>query len=1131
MRRWITRILLILFGLLFVTIVTIQVILFTDIPQRLIIETLNKELDMKVTAGSIRTNLQGKTTIKDFALSLPMEDNSLLLIPEMNLSHTAIPLILFSRSFTLHSARIVNPIVNIRENETGLWNIQEFVYHLQQVSTVWKKQKELRLLQLDIVNGASVITYQSGRIENVGPIFFQGKPQIQPVWNFEMNIASNIMASGRLTEGGIWSHEVHLNVADIPDFVKILIPGSPDTLKANIDWKGYVRGNGLAGKLQLEQVQCGGLQSSGILAIEMSLSGILIDFDSLQLRGLKVHPEEIRIFGGSVQFDGKQLQADRVLLDTGQSNASFTGRWNLGEEEGSFNGFWGRVITKQNIDYESSWSGTISRPRIGKKQINLSIATQGKSSSGSWQSEARILGTGNTLSNSQWQITIPSLELQLEDANIKSRNIAADIAVEWPDIRLVSLDSSNAEQLNAEGEFSADTLDWTVSVNAAGLKANERQSSPFDLRLSASGSRKDIAVKELRMVYKDLQLEAAGNMALPSNDLSNAHANTSRIVRSQQNANESLVNVSGNMKCETVITGTIWPTNLRFQSVLSGKDITLNKKVIGDITIPWNAEVDANRVKYVTEQFPLFGGTLNFNGEYEFSQHSTKLDFYVNHVLLKPVTELFDLPPDCRGLMTANLNAQLSLDDLNQSVISGNWNVKDMVMPPIEADNAEGQFRIENGTARFDQIRLNRSQGQALAAAWFKFDQPQDVSFEVEAQQWPVYMPDYGMAFVTDVNCSANLNLLSRSIKGRGHLFSSATIDDKKFANVSANIVVDGHTLDFSDIRMEALGGIAGGKALIPLDNWIDSNAAIQWSEMDLGSLALCLPELEGLAGKTSGTLNIAKAEDRRPLEPLQIEMNGKVSEGDYRSAKIGGYKISAFLGKKRLLIDKMELEAMDGTIQAAGSLSQHAGGLSMYGNTNFSQLELNQIVHSILPNAKPVLGRLTGKGMLVIFSDLHGMTGQVNINLSESDLARTLIVSTLYDTMNLKIANNEPVGQGQVRLRFEGSSLEIPSFVYFNRGVEIRGGVTIDDITQVKTSPIRGYAVGSARPLKSNSLLGIDELDRLMTSLQSSVSSVKIYGTIAEPKVSVVPFQEISRALRVLLLQQLLNFGKNDTD
>jgi hypothetical protein len=131
-------------------------------------------------------------------------------------------------------------------------------------------------------------------------------------------------------------------------------------------------------------------------------------------------------------------------------------------------------------------------------------------------------------------------------------------------------------------------------------------------------------------------------------------------------------------------------------------------------------------------------------------------------------------------------------------------------------------------------------------------------------------------------------------------------------------------------------------------------------------------------------------------------------------------------------------------------------------------------------------------------------------------------IVRTLYDTLSLGLGQTEPEGTGQVKLRFDGTCIRIPSFAYFNRGVEIRGAGQIVDFTLAGQSPVEGYAVGSTRVLRGVRLPGVRELDRLMASMQTGVASVAIDGTLSDTKVTVVPLPAVSGALRNLLWSQL---------
>lgn len=97
-----------------------------------------------------------------------------------------------------------------------------------------------------------------------------------------------------------------------------------------------------------------------------------------------------------------------------------------------------------------------------------------------------------------------------------------------------------------------------------------------------------------------------------------------------------------------------------------------------------------------------------------------------------------------------------------------------------------------------------------------------------------------------------------------------------------------------------------------------------------------------------------------------------------------------------------------------------------------------------------------------------------------------------------------------------------MPSFEYFNRGVEIRGAGQIKDIHAGGDSLVEGYAVASTRVLKGVSLPGVQSLDRLMASLQTGAAAVQIEGTLGDVQVKAVPLPLVSSEFRRLLWAQL---------
>jgi len=1122
MWRRIIRILFILFVILLVTAVSVHLVLLTDIPRRWIIRTVGKELGMKVTADSLQTNLWGKTLIKNLVLNFPMEDGQFFSIPEVNIQHSSVPMILLRGSPKIYSVKIVDPTISIRQDETHNWNIQTFASYLQQSKTNTKKQGNQRLPKLEIVNGTLSIVTRNGQAETIGAICFYGEHQGLMDWDFEMSIPSYGVVSGKVADGGLWAHKVKFDIELSDSLIDNRILGTHKPVIVNGELFGRIEEDQLVGTLKIAQLQFDKMQAYGMLGIEISPTISFVRFEDLLVQTSEFPVEKIKILSGSAYLDAKEFRVDNVITETGGILGSFTGCWNWGEKEGKFNTSWSKEVADRNLRYHGTLQGTASSPILGRKQVALSMTTQGKSTWGSWQNEATILGSGETWSTSRWEVSIPNLLLQQGQTNIACQDIKAKIAVDWPKVSLVDLQAANVGHLEAEGEFRTVDRSWTISFEAENIQSNQKQLSPTDLRLIANGNKKNISVEQFQITHQGLNFNVKGKMALPSVELSEAQAKLSCYIPPSKKGREQFADISGMLQCETDITGTMWPLNLQLKSELSGKDINLNRKVISDLKIPWQAEIDTKQIKYNTDRFQLFDGNWNVKGEYDFSRRLVQMTLESAEVSLQPIVELFGLPLKSKGQMNSKLDAKLPLFNIKDAALSGGWHVEGMVLGAVEADSAKGNVKIQDGTVMLDQIRLKQDQGLLSASAEFLLEQPQNVLVEVDAKDWPIGSPDHKMKVFINGQGNGNLDLSKRIAQVKGHISASFVKDAKKLGYALGEISIEERTVGMDNIKIEALGGSASGTAKIPLDNWVASSAELKWSDVELGNFADWWEALRGLSGKSSGSLTAALADDGRPLEPLYIDINVDVSNGGFRNAQIGNCRIKACVGKERLLIEKSEFEVMNGTLTAWGNLRRRGDKFSAYVHTDFSQLELDQLVHFVLSDANPTEGRLAGTGTLVVLSDFHGMTGGINANLSQSELGQGIVVRTIYDALNLKLGSRPPAGEGQIRLRLEGSTVTIPSFSYFNRGVEIRGAGSIDDLMMGGASPVKGYAIGSIRPLKGTSLPGMDDLDRLMTSLQTDVSSVQIQGKLAEPEVVPVPLREINDFLRVLLWRQL---------
>ena len=82
-----------------------------------------------------------------------------------------------------------------------------------------------------------------------------------------------------------------------------------------------------------------------------------------------------------------------------------------------------------------------------------------------------------------------------------------------------------------------------------------------------------------------------------------------------------------------------------------------------------------------------------------------------------------------------------------------------------------------------------------------------------------------------------------------------------------------------------------------------------------------------------------------------------------------------------------------------------------------------------------------------------------------------------------------------------------------------MRGSADIRNVWKSKSAAIDGYAVGSARPLRSIKLPLIADAEKILSVLEQNVTTVKISGTLAKPKPKLVPFSDVGAGLRRFLL------------
>ena len=146
-------------------------------------------------------------------------------------------------------------------------------------------------------------------------------------------------------------------------------------------------------------------------------------------------------------------------------------------------------------------------------------------------------------------------------------------------------------------------------------------------------------------------------------------------------------------------------------------------------------------------------------------------------------------------------------------------------------------------------------------------------------------------------------------------------------------------------------------------------------------------------------------------------------------------------------------------------------------------------------------------------------------LQLQNSNLANFGPIRFLYDLMRLGGDVRTPTGHGSVALHMEQGKLHISNLYYFNRGIEVRGIATADQMWNIPDNPIQGSAIGTARPLKNIHLPLFAEADALLSAVQGELTSIEFKGTVRNPVkdyVRQLRLTQLGGELRGLLLGEL---------
>ena len=1167
MRRWTRRILLGLIIVIAVVLITVQIVLWTDYPRRLVLQLVQQQLGLRVEANSMSTGWFGRTTLHDVRLSLPLAQESFLDMPRLTVSHTALLPLLITQKFQLQSLGLEKPTLIAQRDAAGRWNLQDVAELVARAGAgtpePGTKKRPPKLPRLRVTDGAIAIIERGGARTMIKPLTVTGDPDGSLVYRYDAEVPDNqLKAVGQIAPGEDFKHEVHF-VIKPREWLTPWMKNPPTPLRLDAKWTGIVRDGTVTGRLIIEDAQLETYGARGRVVIQAGRGATVINPQDLTVTTKLDIAPTVKFASGTVQLDGPAMTVQQLRVGALGGHVQLDGTGDLAARTADLFGTWRELVSPGQIVHSGNLHITVKNASPGRPEVAAEIVSRGQFHRGTWDGQITAAGAGRNFSEMDWTVKVPrvtwagKLPWEIKDVtmNVTQRDSQLTLTqLQWP----------TAELLTAHAEYNVREQKWLARVRGRGIlpeRANSAAASlPFDFNLDGFGDPERIHLNEMFVNARGLRLKTTGDYVRGTPEPVSLSVYLTHVPSDVLSPED--LPIEGRLHSEGHIAGTLEPLALRFVGVVRSEDLVVSKRDFGDMRGVIQGSFNGVVAQFDVRDLALLGGQWTIKGAWPYEEKDQMLAGSPLHIIvgveqlsLKEVGELFRTP-GVKGSLAGSWTIDINKPRRDLLAMKGSFKASDVAFNQIDADEVTGEMNLKNGTLHVDPIRLRKGEkGQATAAIETTLADARKPQLTLSTVEWPVTLGPTSFAAVwgeTQLLIDARQKSAVGPIKAR--MTIATTQQSLGEANVAGKIA--GRSASLDQIELKGIDGNANGRLFVNADKPDDTNGVLTWSGISGERLAELVPKLNGLAGAYGGTLTIDPDTSDRALEPLRVRVELSPQQGKFRALNIGPIKLSAFVdldasfGLQRIVLDELpseereerrreaeldeqnvpptsrplawnDIRIADGRIKLWARRGQHLGGdVTTHFIVNFEHLDVNEIVHAIKPDADPMPSRLSGEIIM------HGnaaspeaILGHGHVRITESDLAKVDALELLYNLMSLGSAPKTPNGAGSLDLTLQHSTLTLQNIRYFNRGVEAwSSDVTISDVWKIPNSPINGYVVGSARPLSALKLPLIADVDQILSVLQSNLTTVRIDGTVAHPKVKQSTFSDVGSGLKQFL-------------
>jgi len=1130
MRRWLIRITVLLIVLVAAAFIAIQAVLMSTVPRNFIVRELDEATGLRWSIADLSIQWNGQSRLQNVTVSLPEDDTPFFTADSASASHSGLLRLLTGARLSVPSIAVADAAITWREDIRNRSTLERAIaiIHAHQASDPGHPSTRPIPIPAISITRTQFLHEHAGATTSLGLLSFDGKPDSSR-YAFDGALGETNTFQGSIVLAEPFTHTLNVDLRAPVAVLGLFLPDLPPNLALRAQWQGAFT-DGLAGRIAIHSLDAHRFHLTGPIDVATRITGgssittltpkqvTLTDRDS---------GREATIASGHIEITPDIIRAQRLLLAQGDVRAEAKGLWNLASTDGSASVRWLTLpstdSTTSPLTHQGDLDLHLDLDALRGFTASLTIASTGSFDTFSWSTRAASKLSGSDLSHIRATIDFAALNLTAQDQPLQLDGAAFKLSLDGPVLHLESLSVPNAE-VAVTGTLNPDSMEWTVDLRASKIDHPWAMQLPGSLEVTASGAPDRIHVNALRFETPSFTLNASGDYLPDNAQPLDAHASITILslpvaldtfarLFAQSLAPPFTCGV-GAATLSTSLRGSLSPLSLRSSGTLDADRLSFGFAQPITTSLPFAANITESVTQMTIFPTAIANGSMWVVATIDPAGVS-HAHAVAETISLDALVPNFSPAITSLGILSTSLDLRWPAADGSKFELSGPFAIRSLDTHYVYVEAGSGHIQGTHAALRISQVAVQT--GSASASGTVDLDLvTHSADASIRFHDWPFeYEP---------AQLSASLTGTTQVALKNGWSFNAAAADllaviahaGRPLGDFNLRGNIDSNAITLRDMQASLLGGTARGSGTFPFTDWHNAQGTVQLSGINLGSFNDVLPFPGRFAGLVNGAASISPSNDKRAPGPVKVDLALTMPGSTFESLSIGSMNGLLYLGGDGITLEKLTTNVADGSVEVWAKLSHRAGENHLRLAASFEQLDLNQLTHTLQPDAASVPGRISGKvaaGGSV--ASPHRFYGDSTVRITDSDLVNIRAFSMVYDALNLGFPDPTPVGYGEARINLEGDSLVLRRLSYFNRGTELRADLVIQDITAGMQSPIRGTAAGAARPLKDARLSLLSDFDRALTTFQSDSAVVRIGGTLKAPDLQLVPLSKLTAPLR----------------